>query len=412
MEKVFEKTLQYTSPSHGDWGMVRMASLVPENYLLFVCPFACGRHGALGAIHKGFKDRLSYLYITHDDIVRGYDVKMVQAVSEVLKRLEKKPRAMLVIVSCLDELIGTDMTAIVKIIQKNHPEVDFGYSRMNPISLDSKSPPGVTIQGAMYGLLKADEKKKNQVNLLGVLESLQCECELFTVLENFGFDNIKQIGEMNTYDEFQTMAQSEYNIVISPAAGLAAKNMLKSHGTEFIMSFVSYDVDIVEKEYEKLAEYFGKELVNLEDVKEETLQLIEHAKTILGDTPIVISQGAVIKPFELAETLLKYGFHVHAVAAGEVIEMESHSCECVKDKIKFIHYTNPDIIKFENRLEEAVAIGFDAAYIIGSPHIVNVSGDMGMYGYYGIKKLMNMLVDAKQNKKDLRKLIEAYGVVI
>ncbi len=84
-------TLHYTSPAHGGWGVVRLAMLVPESYQLFVCPFACGRHGALGAIGHGLKDRLSYLYIDESDIVTGgYEDLIPEAVAELLETLEKK----------------------------------------------------------------------------------------------------------------------------------------------------------------------------------------------------------------------------------------------------------------------------------------------------------------------------------
>ncbi len=96
MEKAFEKTFTYTSPSHGDWGIVRVAALVPESYLLFVCPFACGRHGAIGAIQQGFKDKLSYLYVTQEDVIEGYDNTIAEAVDELFIRLKRKPKAMFI----------------------------------------------------------------------------------------------------------------------------------------------------------------------------------------------------------------------------------------------------------------------------------------------------------------------------
>lgn len=46
-------TLHYSSPAHGGWGVVRTVMLVPESYRLFVCPFACGRHGAIGVAYQG-----------------------------------------------------------------------------------------------------------------------------------------------------------------------------------------------------------------------------------------------------------------------------------------------------------------------------------------------------------------------
>ena len=70
--------LEYTCPSHGGWGMVRTGMLVPESHQLFICPSACGRHGALGAVKQGFKKRLSYLYLEESDIVSGYDQAIVE----------------------------------------------------------------------------------------------------------------------------------------------------------------------------------------------------------------------------------------------------------------------------------------------------------------------------------------------
>lgn len=49
-------TLHYVSATHGDWGVVRIAALVPESHQLFVCPFACGRHGALGGAVNWIKN--------------------------------------------------------------------------------------------------------------------------------------------------------------------------------------------------------------------------------------------------------------------------------------------------------------------------------------------------------------------
>ena len=43
-------SLHYVSASHGGWGIVRMAALVPEAHLLFVYVLpACGRHNVVGA---------------------------------------------------------------------------------------------------------------------------------------------------------------------------------------------------------------------------------------------------------------------------------------------------------------------------------------------------------------------------
>ena len=102
MNCCFENTLHYSSPGHGDWGVVRIGMLLPESVQLFVCPSACGRHGAIGAMRQGLKDRLFYLYVDQKDIVDGYDDLIPHAVEEVLAVLKKRPRAFYIFVSCLE----------------------------------------------------------------------------------------------------------------------------------------------------------------------------------------------------------------------------------------------------------------------------------------------------------------------
>ena len=45
-------------PRTADGGFVRIAAQVPESHQLFVCPFACGRHGALGGEMNGIEGRI------------------------------------------------------------------------------------------------------------------------------------------------------------------------------------------------------------------------------------------------------------------------------------------------------------------------------------------------------------------
>ena len=91
MSCCFENTLHYSSPGHGDWGVVRIGMLAPESVQLFICPSACGRHGAIGAMKQGLKDRLFYLYVSQSDIIDGYDDLIPEAVEEVLEVLEPRP---------------------------------------------------------------------------------------------------------------------------------------------------------------------------------------------------------------------------------------------------------------------------------------------------------------------------------
>ena len=59
-----------------------------------------------------------------------------------------------------------------------------------------------------------------------------------------------------------------------------------------------------------------------------------------------------------------------------------------------------------------IAIGFEGAYLRQSDYVVDLSGDEGMYGYYGVRKLMEMIDKSVDEKADLKKMIDEYGAVV
>ncbi len=407
-------TLRYSAPSHGDWGIVRVASLVPESHMLFVCPFACGRHGALGAIDQGFKHRLSYVYIDQKDIVEGYDKEVRRLMEELLTRLPRRPRAVFVYVSCLDDLIGSDLGALMEELHHDHPDVEFRAGHMNPISLDTKAPPPLTTQDAMFSFLDAVMEKTGGVNLIGNLVEVEKDSELYRLLDFCGAGPVRHMSHYDTFDSFQEMARSRYNLVLSPIASLAAKNMEKKHGIPYLMMPVTYDVDEIAANYRRMAEFFGAQSAcDFTDDIALTQEAIAQTREIVGSRPVWIAQGAVVKPFTLANALRGYGFNVTRVVAEDVIPIDRAGFEALPEgAVEILQPQHPDVIRFAHRDPEALVIGFDAAYLSGSAYIVNLSGDQGNYGYAGVRRLMRMMAGAALEKSDLKQLIDEYGVVV
>ena len=198
----FTSTLHYVSPAHGGWGVIRIAALVPESHQLFVSPFACGRHGALGGAINGIKDRVSYVYIDEGDIVSGgYEELIPKAVDELFEFLGKRPKVLLLFVSCLDDLLGTDHEALNRVLSEKYPDVKFRSCHMNPIKMDTKFPPGVTLQNNMYSLLERSETKDRAVNLIGNNMPLDRGCELFEIMADNGFE-IRHITDFDKFDDY------------------------------------------------------------------------------------------------------------------------------------------------------------------------------------------------------------------
>lgn len=412
-----DDTLFYTTPSHGDWGLVRICSLVPESHMLFICPFACGRHGALGAIQQGFGDKVSYIYIKEKDIIEGYDQTILNGVEALLKRIRKRPKAIMIYVSCLDDLIGTDIESIVDTLNDTYQDVVFAEGHMNPISLDSKTPPPVTTQDAMFGCLHRNDSKTDSVNMIGNFVKVDENSEIFSVLEHYGLPEVRHIADFDTFDGFQSMAQSKYNIMLSPIASLAAVNMQQKHNIPFIFLPVSYSMQSVSNDYNRLIDSIRKDKAsyNFEHDIEKTKNEIKETLNEIGDTPIAISTGGVLRPFSLAKDLLEYGFNVNAVVCPKILPIDQESCDWVlenKKDMKVIQPQHHDIVKFEHINKECIAIGFDACYITGTSYLADVVNDETMFGYHGIRKMMRSIANAVKTEVDLQQKILDYGLVI
>ena len=197
----FEKTLQYVSPAHGGWGVIRVAALVPESHLLFVCPFACGRHGALGGIINKIKDRVHYLYIDESDIVSGnYENLIPDGVKELFDFLETRPKVLYIFVSCLDDLLGTDHESLNEELSELFPDVHFVTAHMNPFKQDTKIPPAVGLQISMYSMFTENLPKKNQINMIGNNAFVSEDCELYSLMENAGY-KICHLGLCKSFDD-------------------------------------------------------------------------------------------------------------------------------------------------------------------------------------------------------------------
>lgn len=414
----FSETLHYATPAHGGWGVVRIGMLAPESYQLFVCPFACGRHGALGAVQHGLKDRVSYCYLEQSDIINGYDNIVYEAVDELLEQLETRPRAMFIVVSCLDDLIGTDCDAVEEKLSMRHPDIQFRMAHMNPITLGSKEPPPVGIQRRIYSLLAPQSGQDNAVNTIGNLVAVDPACELHRMLELEGGQQIRHISAYKSFDAWQEMARSAKNLVLMPPGVRAAQDMEQRCGTPYAFMPVSYDLEVIAQQYRSIREFVNPNPAAVYDFSDDfaaAKAAIEEAKKQIGDYPVILDSSAVIRPFSLAKALCGYGFNVVRIFAEEVIPSDRDAFEWVSTnlpRLEVLQAQHHDIVKLDKKSENSLAVGFNAAYISGSRHVLNLVADEGMFGYYGVKTLMNMMRSAMDRQADLRAMIEDYGLVV
>jgi hypothetical protein len=428
-------TLHYCSPAHGGWGVVRAALLVPEAHLLFVCPPACGRHGAIAAIEQGYKERISYLCISDREIVLGdYEAEIERGVREVLRRVQPRPKALMVFMSCIDDLLGTDHTAAFRQMEAEHG-IPIQLARMNPISLDTKLPPGIRVQKTMYAFLDPATERDRGIIILGAYRPPSCDAELAKVLDMFEFGPIRHPEYCADFARFKSMAHSAAALLVRPEGSAAADDLAVRLGIPVCASFIAFDKETVWERYHSLFAFLGT-LAGLENegagktaeaaaraevflsTAQEAVEAREKkARAVLGGRRLAIDSTATAAPFNLALALVKAGINVCLIYANQLPQFERPSLMALARLKGAIQVANPNHArKYGTRSAEPladIAVGFEAGYATAAPVTVPLAFDEQLFGFEGYCRVLDALIQAAaEGPSDLRLQVKEYGLVV
>ena len=83
--------------------------------MLIVSPGCCGRNTAEITKIKGYEERFFYLEISETDLVTGRHLKVIpQAVAEIVESCRVQPSLVMICITCVDALLGTDMERVAR----------------------------------------------------------------------------------------------------------------------------------------------------------------------------------------------------------------------------------------------------------------------------------------------------------
>ena len=195
------------------------------------------------------------------------------------------------------------------------------------------------------------------------------------------------------------------------AGGQALESRL---GQKLLYLPLSYDYEEISQILGTYASSIGTVVPDWSEEIAKCEAALSHAKTIIGDAPIVIDYTATMRPLSLARLLLTHGFRVTAVYA------DSFTGEDQPDFV-WLQENCPDLqiyatVQVKMRVlpretsEKTLAVGQKAAYFTGSPYFVNTVECGGYYGFSGIRQMLSLMEDAFLHEKDTRKLIQIKGL--
>ena len=436
----FRSGLEYSSPARGTWNIVHTGMLIPEAHQIYICGAGCLRGVILTAAEMGLTDRFSTVAIREHNLLDGdMEDLIIDGVSDIIVKLPKKPRAVLVYTSCIHHFTGTDLDVVYARLRDRFPDIDFTDCYMNPIMRKSGLTPDQLMRSRLYTLLKEREKNIDAAAIIGNDLPAQKDNDLMKLLAAAGL-KVHEITSCRDYEEYQQMAESSVYISYNPDAAAGGDMLSQRLGGRHHYMKLSFDPDEIDEESGKLAETLiectgaGDSADRQRAVeeclrelsakgREECRRELDETLAIVGRTPIAIDYTFCPRPLGLARLLLDNGFNVTRVYLDSIPAADRPDYEILRDRypdlmlqptvhaaMRFAHTENTaDGRRAEDR-PGVLAIGQKAAYFENTDYFVNVVEGGGMLGYEAIRRTLELMREAYSDRKDMRSLVQVKGL--
>ena len=410
----FHSGLEYASPARGTWNIVHTGMLIPEAHEIFVCAASCLRGVVLTAAEMGAAHRFSTVEIKENNLLDGdMEYHVIDGVSDILERLPKKPPVVLVYTSCVHHFAGCDLGMIYDTLRDRFPDIDFVDCYMNPIMRKSGLTPDQLMRSRLYFPLKPRPIRKGTVSIIGNDLPSNEDNDLMVLLKENGF-RIHEITSCKTYEEYQQMAESEFNICYYPAAVAGCKMLSERLGSTSVYVPFSFDFAEIDAGFSALAEKLGIPLQDSTAKRQACIDALKETLDLIGNTPIAIDYTYSPRPLGLAKLLLDHGFNVQRVYLDAVTGEEKKVFEDLQAQYPTLELfpTVHASMRFLAQKEPSdyLAIGQKAAHFLNTSHFVNVVEGGGMLGYQAVLKTLRLMREAFLEEKDTRNLIQIKGM--
>lgn len=390
-------TLAFNSPGAQGFGVKRAGLAIPGSVMLLVAPGCCGRNTAMLSALKEYRDRFFYLLMDDTDIVTGRHLnKISKAVKEVVEACEETPSVVMICITCVDALLGTDMESVCR-KASDYAKVPVLPCYMYALTREGRQPPMTAVRKTVYALLEKRKRKGTTVNLLGEFAPFSDDTELYEVLHRIGVKKIGELSRCRDFEEYLSMAEANFNLVLNPEARLAAQDLKTRLGIPAIELTRLYQIDKIHRQYELLGGALGVAIDDRE-YYEQAEEAVRQFSEEYPNTVFAVGEWLNAGSFELALALLRYGHQVAAIYGTVTRENFIYIKRIAQLSPDTRIYTNlsPTMLHYDcGEAMVDVTIGKDAGYY--HPDCPNVpwNEERQPFGYGGLCRLMKELQKAR-----------------
>ena len=385
--------LAFNSPGAEGFGVKRAGLSIPGSVMLIVSPGCCGRNTSSIADLPGYENRFFYLQMSETDLITARHLKRIpQAVRALVESLPTPPSVVMVCITCVDALLGTDMDRVCRKAEE-YAGVRVRPCYMYALTREGRKPPMVNVRQSLYSLLEPAPKDRRSCNLLGFFAPVEKGSDLRAFLAQAGIRQVREISTASDYQAFQDMAQANFNLVLSPEAGPAAQDLEGRLSIPWIQLTRFYEVDRIARQYEALAQALGVQ-VDLEADRLRARDAMRAFGDRHPDAVFAVGEGSNANPFELALALVRYGFQVREVFGTLTPDHYVYLRHLAQLSPQTMVYSNlePTMIAYDPAGSGvSVTIGRDAGYY--HPECPNLAwnADVQPFGFSAVAGLFRAL---------------------
>ena len=396
-------TLAYNSPGAEGFGVKRAGLAVPGSIMLIVSPGCCGRNTAEITKIKGYEERFFYLEIGETDLVTGRHLKVIpQAVAEIVESCRVQPSLVMICITCVDALLGTDMERVARKAE-TLVQIPVRPCYMYALTREGRRPPMVAVRQSLYSLLPSQKRIRSSVNLLGFFAPVDPDCELFGMLRGIGVKTIRQISTCENIGEFYRMGEANFNLVLNPEAQDSADDLSRRLGIPSVALTRFYGADRIARQYRALSAALGVKW-SCGEGRQEAEEALASLKTRYPKLVFSIGEVVNANPFELALALSETGFCVREIFANPAPEYAWYIGRLAERSPQTMVYSNmePTMIYYDiaegGELPYAVAVGKDAGYYHPDAAFVPWNTDEQPFGYAGLRRLAEAILSSCEER--------------
>ncbi len=388
-------TLAFNSPGAEGFGVKRAGLSIPGSVMLIISPGCCGRNTGEITRIPGYENRFFYLLMDETDLVTGRHLRKIpEAVQEIVDFLPEKPSVVMLCITCVDALLGTDMERVSRKAEEA-AGVRVRPCYMYALTREGRKPPMVHVRESLYSLVEKQKKRGSTVNLLGFFAQLQDDFELYEMLRGIGVKQINEMGRCETYSDFQRFGEANFSLVLNREAVPAAMDMEKRLAIPFILLARFYDIDAVQRQYQALAQALNLPLeTDLGYARAKVA--IEKLKKAYPSLRFNVGESMNGNPFEMSAALVKYGFRVGEIYGNPTAE-DFRYLQFLAEKspeTRVLSNMEPTMLYYDSSTCPCdVTLGKDAAFYQPQAKHVRFSEDEQPYGYAGIRRLMEEILE-------------------